>query len=262
MTTKTQSNIKAFTVEELQGMNLAKLSELHNSLADKKDKKARLQRDLIAGVIKSKTAEKKAEQEQQLELVPAENSAKPKAKVKGKSKGAIGKKVPAKIPADKVEAHAIAEQVTTEPEPEKKKLPKKLSKKNTVKKPDLKKAPKEVQEYIASLESEAIKFPEVLEGEKFDFVRTEFDDLRDLQQALLSNVYSVYIFIDEKIDDTLTQFLVTYANENLILGVDKTRNTDTVVQIHPEELEEGKYSYKEGKNKFTFDYSFYTKEKK
>jgi hypothetical protein len=254
MTNKTQSNIKAFTVEELQGMNLAKLSELHNSLADKKDKKARLQRDLIAGVIKSKTAEKKAEQEQQLELVPAENSAKPKAGKK-KAKGAIGKKVPAKIAEPEAKEEA-------KPEPEKKKLPKKLSKKNTVKKPDLKKAPKEVQEYIASLESEAIKFPEVLEGEKFDFVRTEFEDLRDLQQALLSNVYSVYIFIDEKIDDTLTQFLVTYANENLILGVDKTRNTDTVVQIHPEELEEGKYSYKEGKTTFTFDYSFYTKEKK
>jgi hypothetical protein len=268
MTNKLQQNTNALTltVEEMQALSLAKLSELHNQLAEepKSNKKARLQKDMIAGIIKSKTSEAKAKKEaEQQELQLVENSAKPKTKAKGKagkSKGAIGKKAP-KIPADKVEAHAIAEQAEPEAEKPKKKAGK-LSKKATVKKPDLKKVPKDVQEYVSHLETEAIKFPEVMEGEKFDFVKRDFEELRDLQKALLENIYSVYLFIDEKIDDELTQFLVTYANENLILVVDKSRNSDTIVQIHPEELQEGKYTYKEGKQTFSFDYSFYIKEKK
>jgi hypothetical protein len=249
-------------VEELQKYSLVELAELHNFLTTSKQKKAKRKADLVAGLINAK---KKEQPKEEKEPVAIENSVKvkPKPKASKKSAGVTEDVEPEKeskpdkskkvTPKAKPKAEAKAEEKV---EPKK---PKSL-KKDKGEKPDLSKmSQEELVAYVQQLEEKVETFPTVIEGQKTKYVRTEFDNVTDIQKQLMDNPYATFLFADEKIDDNLTSFLVLFASSEVIVLLDRNREKNTTLTIKTDQLDATHIKFnKAGK----FEYSFYIREKK
>jgi hypothetical protein len=90
------------------------------------------------------------------------------------------------------------------------------------------------------------------------------EDIQQLGEVLVSNPYAVYVFMDERVDDTLTQCLLTYASDKLALFVDKSRQPETFLSVTTaagvEQFIAGEYVQKDGKQSVSFPVAFYLRE--
>lgn len=237
--------------EEMDKLTLAELAELHNTLAGSKQKKARLQADIVASKIKQKKAttqeqlnaimDKMDKEENEAELVPVENSVKPSIKK----------------PIAKMKSKQDAKPETKKEEkPKAKATPKKSNKPKSLE--DMNQ--EELLVYIQKMQEQQAKeiFPEVIDGEKIRFVQSKLETIKDMQNALIENPMSVYLYMDEKLDDDLTQFTVLFANSDVIVMLDRTRQKNTTITLKPEQLKDGHFTDKNGK----FPIRFYIREVK
>ena len=243
-----------FTVEELQEKSLEELQELHNILSASKQKKARLQADLVAGIMNAKQKEQAKAQAQQEEQQDAQEVA---ATVENSVKVKPKKKVTTKKKAD---AEAQAEQ---KEEDKPKKAPKK---KVTAKKADAGEKPleemskEELLAYVKAMQEKQAReiFPEVIEGEKVRFTQIKLETIQDIQKLLVEKPYQLYLFADERLNE-LTQFIVLFANDEIIVLLDRNQQRNTTVTLKTEQLKADHIVFeKEGK----FAYRFYIREAK
>lgn len=255
------TQILSLSVEALQGKNLAELSELHKALNDSKQKKAIKKADLIAGIItaKKKQGEKLPEApkvdeqpsiEEAKELAPVENST--KAPVKPKLKPKTSTKAPLKQQIKEAEAD---EPKAEEKKPEPQKKPITLKKKRT-EAPDLSKmSQEELIAYASTLQEQSEHFPLEIPAEKSTYKRTEFETLKDIQKELIERPMTLYIFADERLDDKLTQFLVLFANAEVVVLFDRNRQKNSTITLKAEQLEAENIII----DKKQFKYSFYSR---
>lgn len=276
----TQLNIAqaiALSLEELQAMNAGQLAELHSTLSTSKQKAATRRADLIAGIIRGK--KKAPDASEQLELVPVENSVKPKPsrkpKAGAKTAGAAlvdalkesdaeeakaeGTPKPSRKPkaqaGTKKDAPAVdpREPVAEEKAPE----PKKTLKRKSAAKPDIDKmSAAELKKLAAELveKTENGDFAPVIQGDKISYKRLDgFDTVLDIQKYIVANPLRLYMFVDEKIDDDLTQFVVLYANENVIVLHDRNRSIDSTMTAQMKNMDADTIKF----DKVKFKYSFY-----
>jgi hypothetical protein len=71
---------------------------------------------------------------------------------------------------------------------------------------------------------------------------------------------SLYCYVDERFDDKHTQFLVLYANEEIIVMLDRTREKNTTITLKTSEVQGTTLKFPKDKN--TYEYAFYIREKK
>lgn len=241
-----------FTVEDLQAKTLEELQELHSILSGSKQKKARLQADLIAGIISAKRKDQKV-------TATVENSVKPKRRATVKKEKADAQ-APAETPApadEKTEEKAEAET------PKKKKAtPKKVSTKkaDNVEKPLEEMSKEELLAYVKQLQEQKARevFPQVIEGEKVRFTQVKLETIQDIQKVLLEKPYQLYLFADERLNE-LTQFVVLFANDEVIVLLDRNQQRNATVTIKTEQLKADYIVFeKEGR----FAYRFYIREAK
>lgn len=251
-----------YTVEELQEKSLTELEELHSILSASKQKKARLQADLVAGIMNAKKKEVKEKAQTQTE-VKAENSVKTKVKLKAQAQA---------------DAQASAEQkkkkVTKKAEAkteEKAKAPKKTPKKKATEKEATKKAEQtekpleemtreELLAYVKAMREKQAReiFPEVIEGEKVRFTQVKLETIHDIQKVLLEKPYQLYLFADERLTE-LTQFIVLFANDEIVVLLDRNQQRNSTVTLKTEQLKADYIVFeREGK----FSYRFYIREAK
>ena len=235
-----------FTVEDLQAKTLEELQELHSILSGSKQKKARLQADLIAGIISAKRKDQKV-------TATVENSVKPKRRATVKKE-----KADAQAPVDeKTEEKAEAET------PKKKKAtPKKVptKKADSVEKPLEEMSKEELLAYVKQLQEQKARevFPQVIEGEKVRFTQVKLETIQDIQKVLLEKPYQLYLFADERLNE-LTQFVVLFANDEVIVLLDRNQQRNSTVTIKTEQLKADYIVFeKEGR----FAYRFYIREAK
>lgn len=242
-------------LETLQAMPIEELQSLHSVLKESTQKQATRKADLVSGIIKGL---KKASQvvaevtSPQPELV--ENSV----------------KAPSKKKPSKKKKEAEAETVAEEPKKPAKKQPKKQEekveeeapkkpkslKRKAEKKADVTKmSQEELIEYAKTLQAEVEQFPEVISGEKSSYELIEFDTIKDMQVHLLANPMKLYVFADEKIDDELTQFLVLFVNQDIIVLLDRNRQKDTTITLKQEQVDAEHITM----NKTKFKYAFYNR---
>jgi hypothetical protein len=288
MTTLSINSALQMTLEDIQKLSLAELAELHNMCANSKQKKALRKADLIAGIIQAKKKtqaieaqeepkkeEPKAEPKQE-ELVLVENSVKTpekkpfadnlkKAGIKLTGKPMPKVKPKQEEPKTEAKPKAIvkpkAEPKKEEPKKEepKKEEPKPSFKRPENNAPDLTKMSKEeLLKYVASLEQKAEKFPKVLDGNKTRYVRTEFENLKEIQAELISNPMHLYCFVDERLDEKQTQFLVLFASTEIVVLLDRSREVNTTITIETNKIQGATLQFPKDKNKYEF--SFYVKE--
>ena len=230
-----------FTVDDLQAKTLEELNELHSILSRSKQKKARLQADLVAGIM---TAKKKAEAEAK--------ATKTKKKVTAKKKATATATATAEA-----EAKAEAEANTTVENSVK---PKKAVQKKKADKSLEEMTREELLAYVKQLQEQKARevFPQVIEGEKVRFVQVKLETVHDIQNVLLDKPYRLYLFADERSNE-LTQFLVLFANEEIVVLLDRNQQRNSTVTIKTEQLKENYIVFeKEGK----FAYRFYIREAK
>lgn len=241
------------TVEDLQAKTLEELEELHNILTSSKQKKARLQADIVAGIMHAKR-KAKAEQADAQEVATVENS----VKVKPKKKATV-KKVQAQAEADEQDAQAEQKQAEQKAEAKKKATTKKATKKTEAK--SLEEMTKdELLAYVKAMQEQQAReiFPQVIEGEKVRFVQVKLETIQDIQKILLEKPYRLYLFADERLNE-LTQFVVLFANEEVIVLLDRNQQRNSTVTLKAEQLKQDYILFeKEGK----FAYRFYLKEAK
>jgi hypothetical protein len=268
------------SVDDLQTFNPGELAMLHTLVTEgTPTKQSKRLADLIAGIIQGK--------KKNGETAPAptvENSVKtaPKKPTAPKAKTA-----PATVEPGSVTK--APEQEPGKPAPAKKTLTKKPTapapapKKEEPKQPQQTKgkpapvpAPKkkagDVYEglspeqiaYFKELESKAKNaqvFPATIEGGNSVFTVTEYKDVKELQAQLMTNPYSVYCFMNERIDNKLTQFLVVYADDEQILLLDKNRQKGSTMSTQPEALNTLEHRDLK-KQDLSFPVQFYTREVK
>lgn len=257
------TQILSISLEDLQAMSSDQLNELHSLLLDSKQKKAMRKLDLIEGILKVR----EKEEPKQEELVLVENSVKAPIKPKaGAKKPNAGK--PKLTPKPKAEGKAeepkaeAQEQPQEQPKAEDKpKAPKSL-KKPEESKPDLSKmTQEELLEYAKQLQSKVEIFPEVINGDKVNFVKTDFESVKDIQQFLLKRPFDLFMFVDEKYDDNKkTCFLVLFVNSDITVILDRNRQKDQTLTLQTEQIDATHITFPKEKSKYK--YSFYTKEKK
>ena len=265
-----------FTVEDLQEKSIEELQELHSILSGSKQKKARLQADLVAGIMSAKMSAKRKEKVTTTVEKTVENSMKPKRKATVKKKKAEAKteekaeaKADAQAQADApVEAPAQADEKTgektgekvqadTQAQKKKKATPKKA---NAGEKALEEMSKEELLAYVKQLQEQKEReiFPEVIEGEKVRFKQVKLETIQDIQKLLLERPYQLYLFADEGLND-LTQFIVLFANDEVIVLLDRNQQRNSTVTIKTEQLKENYIIFeKEGK----FAYRFYIREAK
>ena len=220
-----------FTVEDLQAKTLEELQELHSILSASKQKRARLQADLVAGIMSAK--KKEAKEKAQTETQAVENSKKRKATVKKKAQ-ADEKQAKADAQADEKQADEKQAQA--------------LKKKATKKKATTKKAQagekaldemskEELLAYVKQLQDQKAReiFPQAIEGEKVRFVQVKLETIQDIQKVLLEKPYGLYLFADERLNE-LTQFLVLFANDEVIVLLDRNHQRNSTVTIKTDQL--------------------------
>ena len=271
----TQLNIAqaiALSIEELQAMTAGQLAELHSTVSSSKQKAATRRADLIAGIIRGK--KKAPDASEQLELVPVENSVKPKAARKPKAKAATpgaalvdalkesdaeeAKAEGTPKPSRKPKAGAKKPEPTPEPVAEEKAPePKKTLKRKKTAAPDVAKMSEaELRKLAADLveKTENGDFEPVIKGDKISYKRLDgFDTVADIQKYIVANPLRLYMFVDEKIDESLTQFVVLYANENVIVLHDRNRDIDSTMTAKMSNMDAETIVFAKAK----FKYSFY-----
>ena len=242
-----------FTVDDLQAKTLEELQELHSILSASKQKRARLQADLVAGIISAKKKEAKVAE---TETQAVENSKKRKATVKKKAQ-ADEKQAKADAQADEKQADEKQAQA--------------LKKKVTKKKATAKKAQaeekaleemsrEELLQYVKQLQEQKARevFPKTVEGKKVRFVQVKLETIHDIQKVLLEKPYQLYLFADERLNE-LTQFLVLFANDEVIVLLDRNHQRNSTVTIKTDQLKADHIVFaKEGK----FACRFYIREAK
>ena len=256
MTTLVQA--MTYTVEDLQEKTLEELQELHSLLIKSKQKKARLQADLVAGIMSAKRKEQKAETETQASAT-VENSMKPKRKSTVKKKADA--QAPAETPAPADEKTGEKVQADTQ-QAQKKKAAKKVEAKkaDNVEKPLEEMSKEELLAYVKQLQKQKAReiFPQVIEGEKVKFTQVKLETIKDIQKTLLEKPYQLYLFADERLNE-LTQFVVLFANDEVIVLLDRNCQKNSTVTIKTEQLRVEHIVFeKEGK----FAYRFYIREAK
>lgn len=73
--------------------------------------------------------------------------------------------------------------------------------------------------------------------------RVEFKTVKDLQKALLENPYKIRLFMLEKGMKDLTAFLVTYANDEVMVLLDLSREINTVAPIDMTTYKDGSVTF-------------------
>lgn len=252
MTNLTITQLIKIPVEELQAMEVAQLEELHTIASESKQKPAKRKADLISGIIAGKKKEAKKE-EKELELV--ENSAKLKASSKKKSSSktkAEKKEAPKKDTEEEAEQK---EEVKAEEKPKKKSL-----KRPKKEQPNVKQMSKEeLEKLAATLLEENQKFPSVIAGQKVQYVRQDFDTIEEIQTVLQTKPFTLFMTVDERVDNDLTFFQVLYASEDVLVMIDKTRQVNSTINLDTTKGLEAEHIVFEKKK---YEYSFYTKEAK
>jgi hypothetical protein len=229
----------SLSVEDMQAMTLAQLAELHSIMKESKQKKAGKRADLIAGII---TAKKKEAKKAEPEKVAVENSAKVKAKPAKKVAKPKASAKPAKTEEKAEEPKAEAKQ---------EEAPKQKSLDSMTK--------EELLAFISSMETKQDVFPEIIEATKMKYVKTSFDNVKEIQNQLKSSPYSLYLFMDERLkDENLTQFLVLFANAEVVVLLDRNRQKNTTITLATKDFKDGSVVVGDGK----FDISYYISQKK
>lgn len=274
----TLSEIMQSTPEALMLLSLQQLEEVHKIAQTGTTKAAKNKVDLVAGIIsaKKKEEQKAAKAAKQPEAIA--NSVKapaaPKAAAaaaaapKGQAPAAPKGSTPA-APTAAPKAPGAKPQAATKPQAAAPAAPKAQAAAAAPKAtPPIKPkkleemSPEELLAHAKTLEKKADKFPEEIETGKSVFKRVVPADAEELGAVLLAHPYNVFMFVDERIDDNLTQFLVTYASEKIIVIVDKNRQKechmgiDTVTTLANNAIVE-----KQGGQTLTFPLAFYVKEK-
>lgn len=267
----TLTNALALPIETLQAMDVQMLTDLHSVLVASTQKKATRKADLVSGIIKGlKKASDTVVETVQAELLPVENSLKKKAPGKKKApvknaqpdnveeitevdgteaKAPGKKKAPKKALKDQIK-EADAEAKDEEP----KEAPKKSLKKKKAPKPNLKQmSQEELIEYAKTLQEQTEDFPSEIPGDKASYTRLDLDTIEDIQNHLVTKPMHLYIFMDEKLDETLTQFLVVFVNAEVLVMIDRNRQVNTTVTIPQKDLDADFMKFDKAK----FKYSFY-----
>lgn len=247
MTNLTITQLIKLPVEELQAMEIAQLEELHTIAKESKQKPAKRRADLISGIIAGKKKEAKKE-EKELELV--ENSAKLKAP---KKKAKAEKKEPQKKAKKEEKEEEQKEEVKAEEKPKKKSL-----KRPKKEQPNVKQMSKEeLEKLAATLLEENQKFPSVISGQKVQYKRQDFETIEEIQTVLQTKPFTLFMTVDERIDNDLTFFQVLYASEDVIVMLDKTRQVNSTINLDTSKGLEAEHIVFEKKK---YEYSFYIKE--
>ena len=278
MTTNTQPNTvgrfnaelslkeaQAISVDVLTQLTVDELSFLLKVLERSDTKVSKRKADLVKGIMKTTILKNAPKETQQ---IVAEHSKKktpkksPKAlkeqikeaeaevKEEETKPAKASKKSPKKSPK---QAEEKAEERVEEP-----KKPKSLKKKKKDVPNPAKMSQEELIEYAKQLQEASETFPKVMDLEKTVFTMTDFETVEDIQEALVTDPYTTYIFVDEKIDKSLTQFIVVYANSEVIVLVDKNREVNSTITIKHEQMDADHITI----NKTQFEYSFYTRKNK
>jgi hypothetical protein len=265
--------VLAMPIEALQAKPLEELNVLHTTLKASADKKAHRKADLIQGIMNGmKKALKAVTDTVQGELLPIENSvkAKPKAKKAPSKKAPVIKNPEAHAVAEQVEAPTEAPKATTKKAPSKKAPTKKEEAPATEEAP---KAPKslkrikkakpnmdemtaeQLKEYAKSLEEKTEDFPSEINGEKSAYTRIEFDTLKEIQDHLIKKPMTLFMLVDEKLDENLTHFLVLFANTEIIVLLDRNREKNSTITVKQDKLDAEHITM----DKIKFKYSFYAR---
>lgn len=285
-TTFTITAALALTLDQLQALPTEALKEVHETLKASPQKKASRKADLIAGILKGKSnqPEEAAETEEdaeQMELLPVENSAKKAApKMKMTSKTPRKPKVTAateptgdqkaEMDADakfhgdgeKADEKAAPKKTASRKPtgktaaPKKEAAPKSKSLKRVKKNaPDVDAmTPEQLKEYAKTLTAQIEVFPEEIAGAKTTYsIMDNFETVKDMQKFLIENPMRLYVFADEKLDDDLTQFLVLFADEDVIVLLDRNRERNTTLTVPQKNFTADTITF----DKMKFQYSFY-----
>lgn len=281
----TLTSAMSLTLEQLQVLPTEALNEAMNTLKASAQKKAGRKADLIAGILKGRSKEAEAgepEASEQLELVPVENSVKapkkPKASgMKMTSKTPKGKKAPKPEPEADGEMLADAKfHGDAEAKPKKTKAPKAKAKAETPEPtkaepkkskslkrkksdaPDVDKmSEKELRELAKNLTAKVNMFPDEIRGENTSYVNIEnFETVKEMQKFIIENPLRLHVFADEKLDDNLTQFLVLFVNEDVIVLLDRNRDKNTTLTVPMKNFTADTITF----DKMKFKYSFYVRQ--
>ena len=156
---------------------------------------------------------------------------------------------------------ATAKKVTKKKAEATKKVTKKATKKaEQVEKTLEEMTREELLAYVKQLQEKQERevFPQVIEGERVRFVQLKLETIQDIQKVLLEKPYQLYLFADERLNE-LTQFIVLFANEEIIVLLDRNQQRNSTVTIKTEQLKADHIVFeKEGK----FAYRFYLREAK
>lgn len=206
----TLAEVIKISVETLQTLDATQLAALHNIATTGQTKPARMKADMILGMIKAQAKEAK-------KLEPVANS------VKEAPVANTGTIKPNTIkPAQPTGAAAKPNIIKPAP-------PKSNTIKPAKKLEDM--TPAELIDHARMLEDKQNKFKDAIVTDKFSFIKFEPKDLNALQKQLITTPYAVYMFMDERVDDILTQSIVVYASDKLILTVDKSRQAETFFNL-------------------------------
>jgi hypothetical protein len=270
----------SMNVEELQQLEASQLAELHKLLADSKQKKALRKADLVAGILKAKlqAIKEQPQDEKQPVTAGAENSTKapvkkpvvkkPVAKADPLTEALLNtpkKPVVKKPTADELKELAGENEPTGDQQPQQEKEPEPVKEPSFIRpqqeQPDLTKlSQEELLKYIAQLEAKAEKFPAIVEGEKTRYKRAEFENVQAIQQHLLKHPMSLFAFVDEKLDERKTTFLVLFASPEVLVILDRNRHKNSTTTIPMKDVTATQFNFPKDKQKF--DYAFYIREKK
>jgi hypothetical protein len=233
--------------EAMENLEMSELLELHSVLRSSKQKKAKLQADIVGAQISKRTKAMKEAQEEQPEenLVLVENSVKTpiKPKVTTTNKKPVAKTTSKPKATTKVEDKPKAK-ATSKPKP---KALEEMSQ-------------EELLSYIQQMQEQQAKeiFPEVIDANTIQFKQVKVDTVQDMQKFIIEHPMSLYLYMDEKLDNDLTQFTVLFANPEIVVMLDRTRQKNTTITLKPEQLKDGHYTDKNGK----FPIRFYLREVK
>lgn len=259
MTNLTIKQALALPLETLQAMPIEELKALHSTLKESTQKPATRKADLVAGIIKGIQKASKVVAEvtsPQAELV--ENSVKAPSKKKPSKKALKEQVKEAEAEAKEEPKKPSKKQPKKEEAEAKEEAPKKAKsfKRKAGKKADVTKmSQEELVEYAKTLQAQAEQFPEVIKGEKSSYELIEFDTIQDMQKHLLTSPMKLYMFLDEKMDEELTQFLVLFVNQDIIVLLDRNRQKDTTLTLKQEQVSEEEITI----NKVKFKYAFYNR---
>jgi hypothetical protein len=275
---KTIAEIISTPPESLMTLSLSELEEVHKTVSAGTTKPAKAKTDLIAGIIAGKRKEEKRTAKPEAVANSVKQPAAPKGAAAAATAAAAAPKSPVKpsaaapaapvkpaAPKGNVKPAAAAPAAPAAPTKPAAKPPQPAPKAAAAAKPSKPVEQMDQAELIAyakELEAKAEKFPAVLDTPKSLFKRFEPETVQELGAMLIANPYHVFCFIDERIDDNLTQCLVVYASDKSVLAVDKNRQKETHMTIATDAVASRVWTIKDGGATLTFPLAFYVREPK